>query len=102
MASRASSLTETGHPATPVAIRATKLIWKGLKKMSKRTSNPVLSQGLANKLLLRCMVCDESVEGFYARYGERGTCSGKCMKVQELQPKYPGHGEEAFMGKFNL
>lgn len=65
--------------------------------MSKRLPNPVLPEGLATKLLLRCMVCDKSIEGFYARYGDSGVCSGKCMKVQDQKPRYPGFSEEEFL-----
>lgn len=71
--------------------------------MSKRQPlNPVLSEGLGNKLLLRCMVCDKSIEGFYARYGDSGVCSGKCMRVQDQKPRYPGHSHEEFCERFNL
>jgi len=38
-----------------------------------------------------CMVCEKACEGYYGRHGDSGTCSGKCEKVQDAKPKYPGH-----------
>lgn len=49
-----------------------------------------------------CMVCQRECEGYYARYGNTGTCSGDCMRVQDTRPKYGEHTEEAFLKQFNL
>lgn len=46
---------------------------------------------------LNCMVCSKAIEGYYARFGESGVCSGTCMKVQDQKPKYPGFSEEDFL-----
>lgn len=46
---------------------------------------------------LNCMVCDKSIEGYYARYGDHGTCSGECMREQVKLPRYPGFSEEDFL-----
>lgn len=62
----------------------------------KKLRNPVISEDVGKRLLLVCMVCNKSIEGFYARYGNSGTCSGACMKVQESKPKYPGYSEKEF------
>lgn len=43
------------------------------------------------------MVCDKSIEGFYSRHGDQGTCSKACMDVQDKKPKYPGHSEEEYL-----
>ncbi len=50
-----------------------------------------------DRLQLHCMVCQKAIEGFYARFGEEGTCSGECMRAQDLKPRYPGHSEEEFL-----
>lgn len=62
----------------------------------KRVPNPVIAPEVGKRLLLRCMVCDKPIEGFYARFGDQGTCNRTCMKVQDAKPKYPGHTEEEF------
>lgn len=51
------------------------------------------------KLDLRpCLMCNKQItDGYYARYGESGTCSKKCMIEQDKKPKYPGHTEEEFL-----
>ena len=49
-----------------------------------------------------CMVCNRKCEGFYARFGESGTCDSKCMKVQDTKPVYPGHSSEDYERKYNL
>ena len=43
-----------------------------------------------------CCVCSKPVGGFYGRWGDGGTCSGKCEKAQAALPKYPDHTAEAF------
>ena len=43
-----------------------------------------------------CMVCGKPIEGYYARYGDKGVCSGACMRVQAKKPLFPGHSEEDF------
>ena len=62
----------------------------------KRVSNPVIEPEVGKRLLLRCMVCDKPIEGFYARFGDQGTCGRICMNVQDAKPKYPDHTEEQF------
>jgi len=62
----------------------------------QQLSNPVLSDKLGSKLLMICIVCDKPVEGYYARFGEKGTCSKTCMRVQDTLPRYPGHTSEEF------
>lgn len=64
--------------------------------------NPVLNEDIGKLLKLVCMVCNVRVEGFYARFGDGGTCSKKCMKVQDEKPKYPDHPAEAFEALHNL
>lgn len=64
-----------------------------------KARNPVIPEEVGKRLLLRCMICDKSVEGFYARFGDSGVCSGKCMKVQDQKPRYPGHSEEEFFNR---
>lgn len=49
-----------------------------------------------------CMVCNKSVEGFYARFGTIGVCNRECMKVQDAKPKYEQHTEKEFLKRFNL
>lgn len=49
-----------------------------------------------------CMVCNKDCEGYYARYSDTGVCSGECMRVQEAQPRYPGHEAADFERKHNL
>ena len=45
----------------------------------------------------KCMVCGKECEGYYARFGDTGTCSGDCMRVQDAKPRYPGFPEEEFL-----
>jgi hypothetical protein len=50
-----------------------------------------------------CVQCGKLIGGAYANHGDAGwTCSDTCMKVQDSQPRYPGHTEESFHKKFNL
>ena len=67
--------------------------------MSKRPSNPALPREIGGQLLLKCVQCDKAIEGFYARYGNRGVCSGKCMREQDKLPMYPGFTEEEFFNR---
>ena len=67
--------------------------------MSRRPNNPALPREIGGQLLLRCVQCDKSIEGFYARYSDRGVCSGMCMREQDKLPKYPGFTEEDFFNR---
>lgn len=50
-----------------------------------------------------CVSCQKPVKGgWYGAHGDAGTCSKTCEKLQETQPKYGEHTEEAFLTKFNL
>lgn len=44
-----------------------------------------------------CLVCGKPCFGWYARFGNEGVCSKKCMTVQDAKPKYPGFSEEEFL-----
>lgn len=70
--------------------------------MKQRPANPVLSQELAKKLIYNCMICSKAVEGFYSQHEGGGTCSRKCMTVQDSKPKFPGHSAEDFEKLHNL
>lgn len=65
-----------------------------------RMSNPVIQESLVPKR--HCMVCQKACEGWYATFGESGTCSAKCMRIQDAKPLYPDHPVEAFIARFNL
>jgi hypothetical protein len=50
-----------------------------------------------------CLVCGKKIEdGYYARFGNSGTCSKTCMKVQDGIEKYPGHPLADFLKRFKL
>lgn len=72
------------------------------KARSSKSNTPARAPIESEELKLSCMVCDKAIGGFYARFGELGTCSGTCMKVQDKEPMYPGHSEEEFCKRFNL
>lgn len=40
-----------------------------------------------------CCVCEKPTPYFYGRWGNGGTCSRPCERIQEAKPKYP-HGEK--------
>ena len=47
-----------------------------------------------------CCICHKVIKGAYANHGDAGwTCSGKCMKVQDQKPRYPGWSEEEFFSR---
>ena len=69
---------------------------------NQRVKNPVISETLGKVLLYKCMTCYKPIEGFYARFGNTGTCSRMCMLVENKKPKYPGHEESDFLKRFNL
>lgn len=64
--------------------------------------NPVISEEIGKKLLYKCMTCNKPIEGFYARFGNTGTCSRMCMEVENKKPKYGEHTYEAFCKRFKL
>lgn len=49
-----------------------------------------------------CCICNRKCEGYYSRHGETGTCSSKCMKVQDGKEKYPGHTAAEFEQRHSL
>lgn len=49
-----------------------------------------------------CCVCHKPVPGWYGAWEEGGTCSGKCERIREAQPKFPDHTAEAFEKLHNL
>jgi len=70
---------------------------------SRSSGSTTTAKGVTDdRLQLHCMVCSKSIEGFYARFGEEGTCAKSCMEVQDKKPRYPGHSEEEFCQRFNL
>jgi hypothetical protein len=55
-----------------------------------------LQEEYKEKVVGLCTVCSKPVSGFYGRWGDGGTCSLKCEKVQSAKPLYPEHPAEAF------
>jgi hypothetical protein len=68
----------------------------------RKPLNPVINADIGKILVLRCMICDVRVEGFYAQFENGGVCSRICMLVQDAKPKYPDHPAEAFERQHNL
>lgn len=47
--------------------------------------------------------CGCAIEkGFYARYGDGGTCSQACMRAVESKESYPDHSEAEFLSRLGL
>lgn len=70
--------------------------------MRSQKLSDVQEEYRASTPALVCMICSKKIEGFYARFGNEGTCSRKCMKVQDSKPLYPDHTAEDFERRFNL
>ena len=49
-----------------------------------------------------CCVCSKPVSGFYGRWGDGGTCSGKCERIKASEEKYPEHKASDFEEKHGL
>jgi hypothetical protein len=48
------------------------------------------------------MVCGkDNIEGYHGRWGNSGTCSASCEKIQAAKPRYPGHSEDEFFTRQN-
>ncbi len=43
---------------------------------------------------MKCCVCGKPMELPYGRWGDGGTCSRVCERVQEAKPKYQGASDE--------
>ena len=72
------------------------------KNRSSKSNTTARAPTESEELKLSCMVCKKTIGGFYARFGEKGTCSGACLREQEKLPKYPGHSHEEFCQRFNI
>lgn len=49
-----------------------------------------------------CCVCNKPTLNFYGRWGDGGTCSRPCERIQEAKPKYPDHTEEEFFNRLEV
>lgn len=61
--------------------------------MQKSRNFREVQEEYKEKVVGLCCICEKPVNGFYGRWGDGGTCSGKCERIREAQPKYPDHPE---------